>query len=413
MIDQTLTLPNGRTLKNRIVKSAMSEALADAQNNPSQGQIDLFRRWSNGGAAMLITGNTPVDRWHLEHAGNFVLDPLSDLDQVARLTEAAKSGDAVVLAQLAHAGRQTPQAVNPAPTSISTEDMDLSGYGAPQQATDADLEAVIKKFSRSAQLAQQAGFDGVQIHGAHGYLLSSALSPRINTRDDHWGGPLENRARLLLSVVRAVRAVVVPEFIVAVKLNSSDFQKGGFSHEESVLVAQMLEAEGVDFIEISGGTFETPTAYQHASQKESTKTREGYFLEYAKAIKAAITIPLMVTGGFRSVEVMNGALQRAETDLIGLGRPFIIDPEFPTKLLSGVLNMAPAIEREFPPASELPRGAVLNWFCEQLSLLGRVGDTNLELSIEEGHARYLEFIQVATDAFLRARTEMGLRRPGS
>lgn len=409
MIGQTLTLPNGRILKNRIVKSAMSEALGDEHNNPTQGQIDLFRRWSAGGAAVLITGNTSVDRWHLEHAGNFVLDPQSDLDQVTRLTEAAKSGGSVILAQLAHAGRQTPEAVNPTPTSISTEEMELPGYGAPRQATDADLKAVIDKFSRSARLAQQTGFDGVQIHGAHGYLLSSALSPRINTRHDQWGGSLENRARLLLSVVRAVRASVAADFIVAVKLNSSDFQKGGFSHEDSVQVARMLEAEGVDFIEISGGTFETPTAYQHASQKDSTKAREGYFLEYAKAIKAAIGIPLMVTGGFRSADVMNGALERQETDLIGMGRPFIVDPEFPAKLLSGDLLMAPAVERKFPPADELPRGAVLNWFCEQLSLLGTVGDNDLDLSIVDGHQRYLDFIQVATEKLLAVRAIEGER----
>lgn len=403
MIGQTLKLPNGRVLKNRIVKSAMSEALGDEHNNPTQGQVDLFRRWSAGGAALLITGNTPVDRWHLEHAGNFVLDEYSDLVRVAQLTEAAKSGGALVLAQLAHAGRQTPEAVNPTPTSVSTEEMDLPGYGVPKKATEADLKSVIAKFARSAKLAQDTGFDGVQIHGAHGYLLSSALSPRINTRDDQWGGSLQNRARLLLSVVQAVRANVHPDFIVAVKLNSSDFQKGGFSHEESVLVAQMLEAECVDFIEISGGTFETPTAYQHTSQKESTKAREGYFLEYAKAIKAAINIPLMVTGGFRSVDVMNGALDRNETDLIGMGRPFIVDPEFPEKLLSGAIDAAPAVERDFPPAEELPRGAALNWFCEQLALHGCAGDSDLDMSVVEGHNRYLKFIQVATDRLLGAR----------
>lgn len=378
MIGQSLNLPNGLTLKNRIVKSAMSEALGDAFNNPTEGQIDLFKRWSHGGAALLITGNTPVDRWHLEHAGNFVLDPKSDLAQVKRLTQAAQSGGARILAQLAHAGRQTPEAVNPVPTSISTEEMDLPGYGQPRQASEADLNQVIEAFTASAQLAQKAGFDGVQIHGAHGYLLSSALSPRINTRQDRWGGTLQNRARLLLSVVRAVRAHVAPDFILVVKLNSSDFQKGGFSPEDSVEVAQMLEAEGIDFIEISGGTFETPTAYQHSSQTESTKAREGYFLDYAKAVKEAIDIPLMVTGGFRTVEVMDGALERQETDLIGIGRPFIIDPEFPSKILSGAQDMAPAVERSFPPAQDLPRGAALNWFCEQLTLLGTTGDNDLD-----------------------------------
>ncbi len=396
MIGQNLTLPNGVVLNNRIVKSAMSEALADASNNPTPELTALFERWGAGGAGLLITGNTPVDRQHLEHAGNFALDDLSDMARVADLASAAKSGGAKVLAQLAHAGRQTPEAINPHPVSVSGLRLDLQGYGDPVSASDADFDKVIAKFVTSATLAQSAGFDGVEIHAAHGYLLSSALSPRINTRQDKWGGSLENRARLAISVVRAVRAAVRADFIVAVKLNSSDFQKGGFDHHDSVKVAVMLEAEGVDFIEISGGTFETPTAYQHTSKRRSTAAREGYFLDYAAAMKSALTIPLMVTGGFRSADVMNTAIAANKTDLVGIGRPFIIDPEFPSKLLSGSIAAASAVERDFPPADELPRGAVLNWFCTQLAHLAHNGRPDLELSVEDGHQQYLERIVKAT-----------------
>ena len=403
MISHRLALPNGVTLKNRIVKSAMSETLGDAFNNPTQGLIALFERWSAGGAGLLITGNTPIDRQHLEHAGNFALDDLSDMARVADLATAAKSGGAKVLAQLAHAGRQTPEAINPHPISVSDLRLELPGYGDPVSASDADFKAVIAKFARSAVLAQSAGFDGVEIHAAHGYLLSSALSPRINTRHDQWGGSLENRARLVISVVRAVRAAVSPDFIVAVKLNSSDFQKGGFDHHDSVKVAVMLEAEGVDFMEISGGTFETPTAYQHTSRSQSTAAREGYFLDYAEAMKSALNIPLMVTGGFRSADVMNTAIAANKTDLIGAGRPFIVDPEFPAKLLSGSITAAPAIERDFPPADKLPRGAVLNWFCAQLAHLANNGRADLKLSVEEGHEQYLEMIVRATRRLQDAR----------
>jgi 2,4-dienoyl-CoA reductase-like NADH-dependent reductase (Old Yellow Enzyme family) len=334
-INAQLVLPNGVSLKNRIVKSAMSEALADEHNNPTQAQIDIFAQWSKGGAAVLITGNTPVDRMHLEHAGNFVLDPNSDMKQVSALVAAGQSGGAKILAQLAHAGRQTPDAINTHPTSISDVKLDLAGYGVPIAATEAEFDQIIEKFVRSAKLAQDAGFDGVEIHAAHGYLLSSALSPRINTRTDRWGGSLENRARLSLDVVRAVRAAVKSDFIVAVKLNSSDFQKGGFDHADSVQVAVMLQDLGVDFIEISGGNFEEPTAYQHASKSGSTQVREAYFLDYAAAIKAALRIPLMVTGGFRSTSVMNDAIESGKTDLIGMGRPFITEPGFAANLLSG------------------------------------------------------------------------------
>ncbi|UWS78480.1 NADH:flavin oxidoreductase/NADH oxidase family protein [Phaeobacter sp. G2] len=404
-IGQQLILPNGVTLKNRIVKSAMSEALADEYNNPTQAQIDLFAQWSKGGAALLITGNTPVDRMHLEHAGNFVLDSSSDMERVSALAAAGKSGGAKILAQLAHAGRQTPEAINAHPTSISDVQLDLPGYGKPIPASEPEFEQIIAKFVRSARLAQEAGFDGVEIHAAHGYLLSSALSPRINTRTDRWGGALENRARLTIEVVKAVRQAVDPGFIVAVKLNSSDFQKGGFDHADSVQVAVMLETVGVDFIEISGGNFEEPTAYQHASKSGSTQIREAYFLDYAAAIKAALNIPLMVTGGFRSSNVMNDAIEGGKTDLIGMGRPFIADPAFARKLLEGEIAKAPAVEQNFPPAETLPRGAVLNWFCAQIALAGRTGAPDLEMSVVDGHESYLNQIKLATDQLLTARRE--------
>ena len=405
MIQDSLTLPNGKILRNRIVKSALSEALGDEFNNPTDGLINLFERWSKGGAALLITGNTPIDRWHLEHAGNFVLDEMSDMDRVSRLAKAAKSGGAMILAQLSHAGRQTPELINPHPLSMSNLRLDLPGYGVPKTATDSDFAYVIGQYVKSAALAKHAGFDGVQIHAAHGYLLSSSLSPRINTRKDQWGGTLDNRARLLLAVVQAVRAEVGADFIIAAKLNSSDFQKGGFSHEDSIKVAKMLEKEGIDFVEISGGNFETPIAYQHTSKKESTIAREAYFLDYAKDIKAALDIPVMVTGGFRSASVMNEALCADATDLIGIGRPFIIDPEFPAKLLSGQIDMASAIERDFLPTNELPGGAALNWFCHQLALHGANGDANTSVPIVEGHEYYLARIKSMTDTLLKTRAK--------
>ncbi|MCH9779820.1 MAG: oxidoreductase, partial [Alphaproteobacteria bacterium] len=274
-ISKELILPNGVVLSNRLVKSGLSEALADAHNNPTPALTNLFAKWGEGGAAVLITGHTSVDRLHLEHAGNCVFDDESPGEAFAAIAKAGKRHGTKMLMQLAHSGRQTPEAINPHPVSISDLRLDLPGYGVPIQATDAMLHDIIGKFVRSALRAQQAGFDGVEIHAAHGYLFSSSLSPRINTRDDAWGGSPARRARLVLEVVRAVRAAVAPEFIVATKLNSSDFQKGGFDIADSIEVAVMLEAEGIDFIEISGGNFETPVAYAHQSKKQSTRAREG------------------------------------------------------------------------------------------------------------------------------------------
>ena len=394
-ISKPLRMPCGAVLKNRIVKSAMSEALADEFNNPSEAHINLFSRWGESGASLLLTGNTPVDRDHLEHAGNFVLDEQSCMTAVKKLAASTKHGGAKILAQLSHAGRQTPEGVNAHPLSISDVPLQLPGYGKPQCASEKELNGVIDKFARSAALAKEAGFDGVEVHAAHGYLLSSSLSPKINTRSDHWGGSLENRARLTLSIVRAVRHETGKDFILAVKLNSSDFQKGGFSHQDSIAVARMLSSENVDFLEISGGNFESPVSYRH-SQDKTGLPREAYFLEYARDIKAVIDIPLMVTGGFRSAAVMNDAIAAGHADLIGIGRPFIVAPDFPEKLLGAEIDSAPALERDFPPADSLPRGAGLNWFCHQLALLARTGAPDLSLAIVKGHERYLSDIQTTT-----------------
>ena len=403
MIEQSLTLNNGMTLANRIVKSAMSEGLADANNNPTVALISLYQRWGQGGAGVLILGNTPVDLWHLEHAGNFVLSPHSDMDKVKQLAAAAKAGGAKVLPQLSHSGRQTPAAINETPLSISAVRLQLPGYGQPLSANDSQLKGIIKQFVSSALLAQEAGFDGVQIHSAHGYLLSSSLSGLINTRSDSWGGALADRAKLLLSIIREVRNAVMDDFIIAVKLNSSDFQKGGFSHAESITVAKMLEQEGIQFLEISGGNFETPVAYQQGSSATSTQIREAYFLDYAKDIKAALNIPVMVTGGFRSRHTMDNAITNGDADLIGIGRPFIIQPDFANQLLTGEIDQAPAVEWEFPDASTLPRGAALNWFCQQLCIQGQQGAADLNLPIELGHEQYLARIDRKTTELLAAR----------
>jgi 2,4-dienoyl-CoA reductase-like NADH-dependent reductase (Old Yellow Enzyme family) len=188
----------------------------------------------------------------------------------------------------------------------------------------------------------------VQVHSAHGYLLSEFLSPRVNVRDDDWGGPLENRARLLLETVRAVRAAVSDRFAVTVKLNSADFQQGGFSFDDCLRVIELLNEEGIDLLEISGGNYEQPRLMGikglepvfEEKVRESTRAREAYFFDYAVAARRVATMPLMVTGGFRSLEGMNEALSGDDVDVIGLGRPLCIDPEFPGKLLSAELERA-------------------------------------------------------------------------
>jgi 2,4-dienoyl-CoA reductase-like NADH-dependent reductase (Old Yellow Enzyme family) len=338
---ESITLPCGSVLKNRICKSAMTEGLAEKGDLPGKELNTLYRRWSHGGSGLLITGNVMIDRRYLERAGNVVLEDASNIELFKSWASASKEGGNQVWVQLNHPGRQCPRIVNSRPLSPSDVQLDMLGnFGKPRAMTQNDIEEVIERFARSAQLCKEAGFDGIQVHSAHGYLLSQFLSPKTNLRQDDWGGSLENRARLLREIIRAVRKSVGASFPIGVKLNSADFQKGGFTFEECIQVAHWLGEEGVDLLEISGGTYEQLSliGVEPTDVRESTRKREAYFIEYARTIKEAAEIPLMVTGGFRSREVMERALENNELDVIGLARPFCTQTDCPEKLIQGSIT---------------------------------------------------------------------------
>jgi 2,4-dienoyl-CoA reductase-like NADH-dependent reductase (Old Yellow Enzyme family) len=235
----------------------------------------------------------------------------------------------------------------------------LGNYARPRAVTEAEILDFIQRFARVARVARETGFTGVQIHAAHGYLLSSFLSPVTNRRTDAWGGSLENRARFLIEAVRATRKAVGADFPVAVKLNSDDFRKGGFSQEDSLGVVQMLNSENLDLLEISGGNYEQPRllgfegrADDAVPVRESTRAREAYFLGYAETIRKLSKMPLMVTGGFRSRAGMEAALREGSCDLIGLGRPLCTHPEVPQLLLDRKLDVAPTFEKKLVMAKK-------------------------------------------------------------
>lgn len=415
-ISSPLTLPCGATLKNRLAKGAMTEGLGDARNQATGGHVRLYRRWAEGGAGMLLTGNVQVDRRYLERPGNVAIDGAQSNEAIAALREYAKAGTengTHLWMQISHAGRQTPALVNKEPVGPSDKALDMPGaqFGKPRALTGPEIEDVIRRFAHAAAVARDTGFTGVQIHGAHGYLISEFLSPDVNTRTDEWGGSLENRARLLLEVVRAVRRAVGTDFPVSVKLNSADFQCGGFSHEDSIRVATWLDSEGLDLLEISGGTYEQPrlvglddmTLHPEKAEvrRESTIAREAYFLEYAKDIRAAVKMPLMVTGGFRTVTGMNAALGSGTMDVVGIARPLCVDPAIPAKLLSGVAKETPAYEKTLRlgpgilgPHSPINLLKALNgwgqqgWFCLQLLRMGEGKDPDLKMGVFSAFRNY-------------------------
>lgn len=322
------------TIKNRLFKSAMSEQLGTAKHDPANGLVQLYKTWAEGGIGLSITGNIMVDRKALGEPKNVVLDDQSDLSLFQDWAQAGKLNGSQIWTQLNHPGKQIPNFIceQPvAPSAITLKNGLEKGFNTPRALSEDEILEIIGKFSRSAELAKQAGFNGVQIHGAHGYLVSQFLSPRHNQRTDRWGGCLENRMRFVVEVYQAIREKVGGDFPIGIKLNSADFMKGGFSEEDSMAVVKKLSDIGVDLIEISGGTYESPSMMGY---KASTQKREAYFLSYAEKLRESIDTPLVVTGGFRSAQGMISALQSGATDFIGLARPLAVATDLPNKLIA-------------------------------------------------------------------------------
>lgn len=333
-----LTLPSGLVLPHRIVKAAMTENLSDADNQPTSRHEALYRRWARGAAGgLLVTGNLMVDRRFLERSRNIVADRHLDVAGLRRLRDAAASSP--VIAQLNHPGRQTNRFLAATPVAPSASDaVPMMGMFARPRALEAsEIEAIVAAFGTAAALCEQAGLDGVQVHAAHGYLLAQFLSPHVNRRTDGWGGDVAGRSRALVEAVRAARASTGPGFTVGVKLNSSDFRHGGFTEDDAEQVIRLLVAEGVDLIEISGGTYESPALFGEVAELGAgVGAKEAYFAAFARrARSAAGGVPIMLTGGIRTRSVMEALLDDGGVDLIGLGRPLAIDPDLPTKLLAG------------------------------------------------------------------------------
>ncbi len=396
-----LRLPCGVTLPNRLFKSAMTEGLADAHDRPTAAHETLYRRWSEGGTGTLVTGNVMVDRRYLERPGNVVVEDDGAIDRLGAWVRAGTAAGNQLWMQISHPGRQVTRMVTGEPVAPSAVQLRLGGlFGKPRALTEGEIVDVVARFVKVAGIARRAGFTGVQVHGAHGYLCSQFLSPRTNQRTDRWGGPLENRARFIREVVRAVRREVGPDYPVAVKLNSSDFQKGAFTAEDSCTVAGWLVEDGVDLLEISGGTYErlrllgvkTPEDVA-AERAEGTKRREAYFLEYAASIRAAARVPLAVTGGFRSREGMDAALAEGAVDVIGIARPLCTEPALARALLDGEGAAGRVDEQSLRiaggwlgPSSPSPMIRALNaqaqtaWFYKQLLQLAAGNEPVLGLS---------------------------------
>lgn len=387
-----LPLASGQVLPNRIMKSALSEGLGNTDLAPDERLERLYTRWSTGGYGLIVTGNVMVDSRHCGEPGNVAIEDERHLAALTKWATVAKSGGSKVWVQINHPGRQANPLVTRnrtvAPSAIG---VGIPGIPAPRALTEDEILDIIQRFGTAARIVETAGFDGVQIHGAHGYLVSQFLSPLSNQRTDAWGGDAARRMRFVLEVVRSIRAAVTPGFAVGIKLNSADFQRGGFTEDESRVVIERLSTEGVDLIEISGGSYESPAMLNRPrTVAASTKAREAYFLEYAEtARQAAGAVPIAVTGGFRTRAAMSGAVAEGTCDVIGLGRPTIVFPTAAADLLTNGTEMlpAPAISLNLPPRLATNNGLKafdgaldLQWHTDQLHLIGAGNDPDLARS---------------------------------
>ncbi len=406
MLEQPLTLPCGAVVRNRMCKAAMTEGLAHPDGTASEELERLYGIWSDGGSGILLSGNIQVDGDHLERPGNVIVDSKLSEDAFSALQRMAAAGTRNgnhLWAQISHAGRQTQKIVNPAPKAPSAVRLRLpqSQFGEPVALTAEEIESVIERFVGCALTCKEAGFTGVQFHSAHGYLLSQFLSPLTNHREDEWGGTLENRARALIAIVTKAREALGADFPISVKLNSADFQKGGFDFDDSLTVAKWLANAGVDLLEISGGTYEQPRLLnldgvepiEEQSLARSTLAREAYFVDFAKAMREELSMPIMVTGGLRRREVMNHVLETGGADMIGLGRPLCVDADGPNRLLNGEDELARYEDNlsllpgwlmwltKFNAVRTINSFATQFWFYEQIANIGRTGATDPKLTV--------------------------------
>ena len=369
------TLPNGAVLKNRIAKSAMSENFGTRRHAPSKGLIHAYRVWAKGNPGLLITGNIMVDSMALGEARNVVVEDYKDFELLKQWAKSVEGTGVHLWPQINHPGRQAFAAINREIVAPSAVPLKMGGaskmFKVPTALTEEAIWDIIKRFGTTARIMKEAGFTGCQIHGAHGYLVSQFLSPNSNIRTDQWGGSLANRARFVLEIYREIRRQVGAAYPIGIKINSADFQRGGFTEEASMEVVRLLGNEGIDLIEISGGTYEKP-AMITGDRKKSTIAREAYFLSYIEKARKLTKTPLLLTGGFRSVAVMDKALEEGNLDVVGLARPFCLYPNLANQIFDGSVKRFEApIPRIGIRFLDQWGGVELPWYELQIQRIGK------------------------------------------
>lgn len=329
------------SVPNRFVRSATQDFMASSEGSITDRQLSLFRDLAEGEVGLIITGHAYVSPEGKASPYQTGVYDESCIDGLEKLTEEVHRFRSCIFLQLAHAGRQTKEKLcgcTPlAPSSVFEPVYKVM----PREMMPEDISKTIHDFIQAANRAELAGFDGIQLHAAHGYLLSSFLSPYTNRRTDAYGGSLENRLRIVTDIVQGIRSRLGRKYPIIVKINATDYLPGGLEVEESIKISRILEKAGIDGLEVSGGMAE--------AKKDSMwkgpfpEEEEGYFVPNAARVKSAVSIPVFGLGGIRTLTVMEGFLRAGKVDLISMSRPFIWDPFLVNKFRTGETNQAECI----------------------------------------------------------------------
>ncbi len=324
----------GVTLKNRLFKAASWEALADDDGHLTPELVKIYEELAMGGVGSIITGYAYVLREEKPNPGMMGIYDDSFIAEYKSFTEMIHSYGSKVFLQIAYGGSMSglkpPSPLIWGPSAVTNEATGIT----PHEMAREDMLVLIDAFAQAARRAEEAGFDGVELHGAHGYMLSHFLSGDYNKRTDEYGGSIENRARIWVESIEAMRQAVSDDFILMMKMNSEDFTPAGLTQDEALIVGKMIEKAGLDVIDVSGGN--SSSLYVQKNNLATARTRlnadpatHSYFSSFAKRLKKEVSIPVILTGGNRDIEAMEKIHDEGDVDFFAICRPLICEPNLP------------------------------------------------------------------------------------
>jgi 2,4-dienoyl-CoA reductase-like NADH-dependent reductase (Old Yellow Enzyme family) len=374
LLGNPLELPCGVILKNRMAKSAMSDSLCDGEGNPSEAQIRLYEKWAEGGVALSLIGEVQGTFLFPENTGNLVLELGSNEKLLSLFSLRSSINGAHIWPQIGHAGALShlPISKPKGPSALDIEGLQCEGMSIDEITNLPDM------YARTALLAKDMGFGGIQIHAGHGFLLSQFLSPLFNNRKDAYGGSIESRCKIILEIIKKVRLAVGSLFPIAIRINSSDQLEGGLTQNDALEVIRLLDRTSIDLIDISGGTY-----FPGAKASSEGLSTGPYFIDFSRLAKKITNIPLMLTGGFKNKEQAIAALNSGAVDMIGLGRAMVLNPDLPNNWLSTT-----ATDPEFPRFEAAPTGGITAWYTMRLAALGEDKEQEFDLDLESAIEEY-------------------------